>query len=278
MFFRSFRTQFYIMVHQIGFQIAFIIVLLSGLINTACWLSLDYIKGEGVDASGAFLLNYYAPVGDQFSMLSLFLLMLPYCFTGLKNRDLHIDLLHIVRGNNRNYYIAGALTAFCGTVLIFFLPLMIELLINQIFFTSTGMLADGFSIFGRNGGSLVWYDCLIPIEGFIRHPFLYNTVYALLYAMFMGIVAVMMYGISLYLKKNIYLFFPVYILYFGINRIGDIVHSFVDPIIQYDFLVYFKVTCATGSNIYISLVAIGMLMVSIILIRYKVISDQGVSG
>lgn len=292
MFIKSLRTQFYIMIHQIGFQLSFLVVLLCGMINTAFWLLSNYggIKEEGIDVAEAFLLNYYSPIVDEFSVISLFLLMLPYCFSGLKNRNLRIDLLHIVRGGNRSYYTAGGVTAFCGTFLAFFLPLLIELLINQIFFSSTGWMANGSSIYGVNGGgglvgttineSIVINPglCIIPIQIYIRHPFLYNTLYALLYSVFMGIASVMMYAVSLYMKKNIYLFFPMYILYFIILRIGDNVHMFVERMVECDFFKYFMV----GNNmnlsyIYICSLTICMLIVSVILIIRKSVSDQGVS-
>lgn len=292
MFFRSFRTQFYIMIHQMGFQLCFMIVLLCGLVNTAFWQVSNYggIREDGVDVAEAFLLNDCSRVVDVFFMLSLFLLMLPYCFSGLKNRNLHTDLLHVVRGNTRSYYAAGGVTAFCGTFLAFFLPLLIELLVNQIFFTSTGRMANGCSIYDLNGGgglvgttiveSLVVNPglCMIPIGLYISHPLLYNMLYALLYSTFMGIASVMMYGFSLYFNKNIYLFFPMYILYFVILRIGDIIYSFVDRIIAYDFFQYFRVTNNMDlSYTYICSVTICMLIVSVVLILRKAVSDQGVS-
>ncbi len=292
MFIKSLRTQFYIMIHQIGFQLCFMIVLLCGMINTAFCLLSNYggIKEERIDVAEAFLLNYYSPIVDEFSVISLFLLMLPYCFSGLKNRNLRIDLLHIVRGDNRSYYAAGGVTAFCGTFLAFFLPLLIELLVNQIFFSSTGWMANGFSVYDVNGGgglvgtTIISSEvinpglCIIPIEFYIRHPFLYNTLYAFLYSAFMGIASVMMYAVSLYMKKNIYLFFPMYIFYFIILRIGDIVYMFVERMVECDFFKYFMV----GNNmnlsyIYICSLTICMLIVSVILIIRKSVSDQGVS-
>ena len=291
MFIKSFRTQFYIMIHQLGFQLCFMVVLLCGLINTALWQVSNYggIKEDGIDVSEAFLLNEYSPVVGIFFMISLFLLMLPYCFSSLKNTNLHTDLLHIVRGDTKSYYAAGGATAFCGTFLAFFLPLLIELLINQLFFTSTGIMANGFSVYDLNGGgglvgtiideSAVVNPglCMIPISLYISHPLLYNILYALLYSIFMGIVSLMMYAVSLYVKKNIYLFFPMYILYFVILRIGDIVYLFVERIIEYDFFRYFMVANNMDlSYIYICSLSICMLIVSVILILRKAVSDQGV--
>lgn len=292
MFFKSFRTQFYIMIHQKGFQLCCIVVLLCGLINTTFWLGSHYggMRECGIDVSEVFLLNDFSPVVNDFTMISLFILLLPYCFSGLKNRNLHTDLLHIVQGNSRSYYMAGAVTSFCGTFLAFFLPLLIVLLINQIFFTSTGCMANGFSFYDVNGGGgLVGTTivesavvnpglCMIPIGLYISHPLLYNMLYALLYSVFMGIAAVMMYAVSLYIKKNIYLFFPMYILYFVVLRIRDIIYLFTDRMIELDFFRYFKVTYNMDlSYIYICSWIVCMLIVSSVLILRKSVSDQGVS-
>lgn len=297
MFVRSFRTQFYIMIRQLGFRFCFMAVLLMGLINTELCLLLNFIgnfsgiKEDMMDASEAFLLNDYSPVVDKFFLISLFLVLCPYCFSTIKNRNLHIDLLHIVRGDIRSYYAAGAATAFCGTFLAFFLPLLIELLCNQMFFLHTGRLADGFSVYGLNGGGRltgVTIDesmvvnpgfCLIPIGFYIRHPLFYNVLYAFLYSVFMAILALMMYAFSLYFKKNSYLFFPLYILYFLILRIGHIVYTITgERMIDVDFFCYFRV----GNNmnlsyVYISLLTICIIIMSIVLIYRKAVSDQGVA-
>ncbi len=291
MFYKSFCTQFNIMIRQIGFQSCFIIVLLFGLTNSAYWLLINYKnpKESLIDVSEAFILNDHSPILDKFFLLSLLLLLLPYCFFNIKNRINKIDLLQIIRINTFSYYTAGSLVSFLGTLIAFFIPLLIELVINQFFFSNTGIMANGFTFYDLNGGGGLMGTTiisssvinpgftLIPISLYISHPLLYNTIYAFIFSCFMGIISYMMYTISLYVQKNIYLFFPLYIFYFLLLKVGDVIYIYVHPLFHFNFFQYFRITYNMNlSPHYICLLILFMLLFSSVLLHHKIYIDQGI--
>lgn len=224
---KRFATQLRLMQHSIGYQFAFFVILilcLSSTLQTAI-AARELTSMEAPTPAFAFVLRSFASGNELFRQLYVFLLVFPFCLIPAKTVKLGMDSILITRTNTRTYCYTNLLTAFLGTFLCFLIPLLIQLLINEIVFPAN---LDPEWIYGYSGaevtGDNVFANTIqkgVPFLGlYIRHPNLYNVLYALLFSAFCGLFAMLVQSISAFIRRfSILLFLPVYLITFIQSRI-----------------------------------------------------------
>lgn len=237
-------------VQSIGFKICFLVVLCMGFINSCIWMLPNYggYTGYIIDKSATFILYFYSPFSEIFQYMSFFLLLLPFCLTNISINETCKNIDKIEDD------CAGRVTAcFFSTFIAFFIPFLLHLLINQIFFHSTGVLGSGLNIYEYNGAaSLSGQNCtddvlnpgigLISSKLFVNYPLLYNSLYALIYSLLMALLATNTYAISFFFKRKIYMIIYIFALYYVICHISDILLILFGKAYDTDIISYFLIT------------------------------------
>ena len=279
---KNFKIQFCRMLSQKGFRICFIVVLMISFVNS--YLLLQHCgnyRGYLIDLRDTAILNFYSPLVDIFHLSSMLLLLLPYSLSNTKSSNSYYNLRFNAKMSYYEYCVRGMFVSFAGTFIAFFAPLVVGILLNGIFFGSTGILGSGFSIFELNGASDIVGSncndnvmnpgyCIIPIHFYLKHSQMYNMLYAALYGMVMGGLAMLFFQVSSFFKKKSHVLVLTYLIY----AILLCAQTYVDRycVMKYNINFFAYITVGYNMNLYpfyMALFLLFILCMSILLIRIQ---------
>jgi len=230
------RLQLYIMVNKINFKISFsiMIVYVLGvyLLNVRANLYNDI--SATLSASSLFVLD---EMGDYFRYLQNlfpFIVLFPYSFSHLEDKKTRMGSLLQTRMGNKYYYLSQMAACFFGGMLLFFVPLLINLVLTNITFIETGYTYYGY--YNDNGycETLLGTNVLIQtvssgmsfLKCYIFSPLLYDIMYTFFISLFAGIISIFGLACSYYIKKNkITLFIINYLLFLCTTILDRITYS-----------------------------------------------------
>src|SRR5690606_20936544 len=207
----SVRMQFSLMINKLGFKLSFSCALIYSLASYVYYL----ITYQGVDVLYFLSANYlyagneHAPFWGIFQSYFPFLVVFPFAFSYLDDKDLNIDHYIIGRMSRKDYYIGKLITSFLGGGLIIFIPFTINLILcnitfqenNNTYFGEYNLLPYFETLSGTNVIFNTEFTGVSFLGLYLFSPLLYNIVYLLLLSLFSGIMSVFTCASSFFIKK-----------------------------------------------------------------------------
>lgn len=285
-----FKSQLSITIKSLGFLTAFSINLILCLYNTIymAWQCRNYDESMIPSSSEMFILRSAAPANSVLKLLYIFILVFPFGFYVYKNTKANIHPILIVRSTLKKHYCSSAFCAFTSAFLCFFLPFIINMLINAIVFPLDGTLLSGASEFTYNHTAAITGDNVFQntiqkgepfVELYIKSPVLYNLLYSFIFSTFCGILSVFVHSLSYFIKAMpIIMFLPLYLITFIQGKIDNVNMSHDADVLYVNYKIsdYIMINTFYGkSSLYFSTFVISIILISIVLlmISYKIERD-----
>lgn len=234
MFWTYVKYNFNIMIKKRLFWITFfgMLCLAIGMPIFYVWRYRGCYAYELPSADILYLGNSNGLVWEYICMLFPFLIVLPYGFSYISEVKTGVKNYVQVRGTRRAYYFAQCCVCFFSVFLVFFAPMLLNIILNGAFFPVNGndpiTLAQmgtsnwGSYITGSSFTKTVLHHGMICKQILIDHPQLYNVLFAGIAGMSAGVMGAFIYALSLIVKKNyVYLLvvnFLLFQLFFVANQ------------------------------------------------------------
>lgn len=284
------KWQLKLMINRLNFKIAFTIMMIIAVASPVFfaangWL-LELEKSTTVDKTYAFILWDEYPMSSMLSYLLPIISILPFSVIHFTNRQLNSTSVYMTRLGVKKYYISQAISSFIGSFIIVFLPLIINITLNNIFFIETKT-----DYFDRKFFNMIENDVpkqhlnytdhpyAIPFaKFFFSNPIIYTIITALLLSLFIGLCGLLAYSISFKVKKyGIITAAPMAIVFYvGLKNKaywGSTIPT--KRFVNYNVLDYFVINGAPGRNyLMLFLFGLSILCISIVLIYLKIQSEQ----
>lgn len=176
-----------------------------------------------------------------------FLITLPFGFCYLDEKKAGVNLYLQTRGNRKGYYYGQLLACFIGAALVFFVPFLINVILNGILFPITGnsYIATRYAydwnwsaaIMGVGTGN-GWFLKSVAIA----HPQIYNFIYVCIIAITAGIMGMLVYAISILVQRNRIIVLVINFLLFQVYHVlGNLSEKTIELdkfIVNLDFVGY----------------------------------------
>lgn len=219
-----------------------------------------------------------------------FIIVLPYSFSFLNENKSGVACYVQTRGGRKHYYYSQLITCFLGTAVIFFIPLLFNILLNSILFPINGNdYVSTYNAYDRN-----WVTTILG-RGFYRetlfqgyvfkkvaivHPQLYNLLYAVWTSVASGIMGMFAYSVSIILQKNTislfianFLFFSIFTVLDRISEESNLFSVYINTNLT-DYLSNGHFNHGLVYPIYI-LFLLCELIVAVLIIKYRLKKDEG---
>lgn len=282
---RTVLMQMRLMFRQKTFALGFGINLLYVLV-TFLYYALVH-KGQDVSTilspNAVFALNSNTVFFDTFINIVPFITILPFSMSYM--RDKINETLPVIqsRAGIKNYYISKVFVCFIGGFVIFFIPLIINMSLNQLIFPQSGITSFG-DMFDPNYNSAIMGNNILieTIQSGILLPRLYlysadlyNLFFVFIFSISMGVFSVFNLAISFILKRNrMLLFIPIYVIVVFFNTL-DFILSKNRPFVSYKVMMYLSVNSHFGkSQIFIWAFFISLIIFSAVMINIQIRKDQ----
>ena len=266
---RCILTQTKIMLCKKGFKFGFtatMIICLAEVLINAYGVTAFRMEGDGfpgndpssvISSFEAFILCIPSGLLGYLELLFPFLGALPFSFSLLTDKAANTDTLLCAKCGKRRYIISKTAAAFIGSFLIFFIPLMINDLLNYIVFDNS-MGADLFDPNWRFKGFGVMRKTDFPDAPFGKllaaSPFLYSALHALLFSLMSGVFGVLALASSVFCRRNKVLAFGAgfmilnimrFLENYSLNNDIDKKYTALDP---FKYVTYYYCDGRTGMN------------------------------
>ncbi|MCL2054656.1 MAG: hypothetical protein FWG90_09545 [Oscillospiraceae bacterium] len=211
-----FAAQLKLMLNKKSFQISFTIMMLAACGLPAYYAVSNLMAGNDishvVSKQYAYIFNANSPIAEYISYLIPIIAMLPFSTSFMTESKLNYCPLMISRGGIKNYYFAKALCCGLGGFAVFFIPAVINIIINQLFLPFSNVVvfyqsfADMLFHYYNPARSLLKFNPeFTMITLFVEHPQIYNLMMALIMGFLCAVFALVAYAVSFCLKKYAYL-------------------------------------------------------------------------
>jgi hypothetical protein len=188
------------------------------------------LKYKGVDtlqlpsASTLYVGNAVGLAWKYVQLLFPFLVIFPYSMSFFEESKAGMLMYVQVRNGRKQYYYSQLITCFIGGFIIICIPFLVNILLNSIIFPESGN--DYISTYNQftwnwratiTGSNVVFpvlYKGFILKNLFVNHPQLYNVLFAILSGFTAGIMSMLAYAFSMFIKKSrLFIFLMMYILF-----------------------------------------------------------------
>ncbi len=284
-YYQSIRMQLKLMVNKKEFHFG-VLINLGYVLITYLYCAF---RAWGKDIStipaphAVFALQDLSPFYDIYINIVPFLVVFPFAMSYVNDCNNRIIPLFQVRMGVRKYYISKAVACFVGGFVAFFVPLMINIFLNNVTFPDSGITFAG-DMYDLNYNSRItganiivdtaWAGMWFP-RLFMRHPEGYNILYAVFFSSAMGIFSIFVYSISFIIKKQkLLLLLPLYLLIVCMNTINMFMDGKVSNMC-YKVMPYLTVNTNYGKNpLYIYFFFLLMVVFSCWLLGRQIAKDQ----
>ena len=233
--------------------------------------------------SSAFALNSESVFYPVFINVVPFITVLPFAMSFMTDKMNDITPIIQSRTGIKNYYVSKALVCFIGGFAVFFIPLIINMLLNLMIFPQSGITIFG-DIFDRNysatiTGSNVMVETvqkgILFLRLYLYSADLYNLLFALIFSLSMGVLSVFNFVMSFILKRHkILLFIPIYLIIIILNTLDSLLENNT-PFVSYKVMTYLSVNAHFGKSVFfISSFFIVVIACSIIMMTRQIKNDQ----
>lgn len=281
----SIFTQMRLMCNKNGFKVALSINMAFALITYLyyVWTYWEQDVSTIVSPSAAFLLLESNPFFAIYIELAPFVVVLPFAMSFVTDKqNLCLPLLQS-RCGVKTYYYSKAITSFIGGVLVFLIPGIINIILNNITFPQSGITFIGDMYDKNYVGSISGSNALIETDWagmwfpkiFVKNPEVYNIIVLIMFSLLMGLFSVLVYSLSFYITKHkIMLFLPLYGTIVVLN-IMDSLLKYWGVYICTKVLLYVSGDTSVGKcPIFLIGIVVVIIIVSSILITTQVYKDQ----
>lgn len=214
---RCILTQTKIMLGKKGFMFGFtamMIICLGEVLISAYGVTAFRMEGDGfpgndpssvISSFEAFILCIPSGLLGYLELVFPFLCALPFSFSLLTNKAANTDTLLCAKCGKGRYVISKICAAFMGSFLIFFIPLMINDVLNYLVFDNS-MGADLFDPNWRFNGFGVMRETDFPNAPFgdllAASPFMYSALHAFMFSLMAGAFGVLALACSVFCGRN----------------------------------------------------------------------------
>lgn len=202
-----------------------LLLMLAIAIGTFSHDVFEYV-GENIDntpdANSLFYMQGMGKNADYILFIFPILATVSYADIHAKDCVNQTNLLCLVRAKRREWYYSQAIVVFLGAFIVFLIPTLLNLILNNITFSNSGLYEWGSEEYSVNyfadiEGTNIRRDVLQRgwlLKGVMyQSALLYNALYALLFSLTAGILAYFAYGVSMLLGKGkIYVYFIPFVL------------------------------------------------------------------
>jgi hypothetical protein len=259
-------TLYSFVVNLIGYSLANTNLMDSGVANLLEFRGSDYSSLY----SWHFLYagNTNSKIWPLFSVLYPFIVVFPFGFSYMQDRNVRLLNHYILKSGKKNYFRSKLIAAFIGGFLIIAIPFAINLLLNYATFPHTyhsplqyeqlltGDRVDRDTVFGAK-----------PFAGlFTQSLFLYNMLYLLFFSLFTGLLSAFSMALSFLIRRRkILLFVPLFVLF----QLGFYLNSVIFNLenVRYfntDILSYFATDSFYGQSVVFISILLGMVVLFIV--------------
>lgn len=180
--------------------------------------------------------NYDGFIWNYISLIFPFLVIFPYSMSFFEENRQGVLYYVQTRSGRKNYYWSQLLTCFIGGMIIILVPFLLNILLNGMIFPDNGndynSTWDRYTenwdstISGSNIIRKVLHKKFLLPGIFIRHPQIFNALFALLAGVTSGIMSMLAYAFSLLIRKTrLFIFLPMYIFFEIFSLINSVLHS-----------------------------------------------------
>ncbi|WP_456033098.1 hypothetical protein [Ruminococcus sp.] len=283
---KTFKWQFKLMVNKVNFKTAFTAMMLMcvgyTVYNVLAYSTID--KTASIDSNFAYIFYSSNQLLPILVMLLPVIAVLPFSTIHTANKSLHSSPIYLTRLGVKQYYCSQALCSFAGSFLVIFIPLVTNIILNNIFFENTKF--DGwntyFAALTQISPKLLsqqtdYPNTIIWAKLFFENPVLYTLLSAFAVSFFIGIWGIFTYSISIWIERFAILSaLPLEIVIFvGLQQSSEAEASISHTFINLNIMDYFTVNSLMGKNYFIPFIfSLILLMISMILIHIKRKGDQ----
>ncbi|GHU43440.1 hypothetical protein FACS1894111_09040 [Clostridia bacterium] len=287
MFRQALKMQFSLMIQKKSFQAVFGIVLFY-VIATYLFYCFRYWGGEPsnfLSADAVFAGNNTTVFAFYLDLLFPFLIVLPFAFSFLTDKSVHILPVLQSKMSNKMYYLSKAIVCFMGGFLLFVIPFLISIFLNHITFPIQGTTVWGDLYSWNFANDITGNNVMISVVGkglpflglYLYSPLLYNVLYVFFFAFFSGILSVFAFATSFFIKKyKIFVFVPIYLIIFGLNILTFMLDT--DGATKfYNFFAFQYITVNTEygkTPVFIVTLTLAFVIASVFIILHKASADQ----
>lgn len=251
----------------LGFFIITFYALTSYLLNVRGYYNKDL--SQVLDRRELVCFHTFDRLSNYLDVLFPFLVVLPFSLSYFEDCESKMLGFWLRRTGKKKYYTAKAIICFVGSFLMIAIPFLVNLLLVWITFPENGNLYDGIihsELFYLNVESFheTWQTYWNPfLSLYIFHPFFYNCIYILMMSLLSGVLGVVAYVSSFFIRKyKLLLLLPVYLLFWILTMINQFVDDFDMELFSYVIRGYVK-----GNYLYFIGVLGILIVVFVILIR-----------
>lgn len=214
MFFHTLQLQIFQLFHRKHFLILFTVILFYCLLCNGVYI-WEYLHVDYqclTSASSIYVGNERVFLYDVLKILFPLLVAIPFATTAVSDRATGVLPSVMSRTSLRTFYTTKLIACFIGGFLLFFIPFLINVLINHISFPSSLYLDQitqfnplAIERFFSDGTPYQASDSYLFSSVFYWSPFFYNFIYIVIYSAFSGICSSFCYSTGLFVKKYQYL-------------------------------------------------------------------------
>lgn len=220
------------------------------------------------------ILGFNNIVSFYFFKFFPFLLVLPAALSIATEQNNIIEVFWISRCGRRKYYLSKLIAVFTTTFICFFLPLLLEILLNSISFpmNAHGNLF-GYELYSKDYKNIEKY---MLFQFYYKMPVAYALIMSVFFSFVSGVFAVFTSAVAcIYSKYKAYLLLPVYLLIYFLDIIGAWEENFKTPArVQFSQLMtWCQFTVNKVNIIHLGIVCLILVLVSLVVYLYKMKRD-----
>lgn len=198
-----------------AFYITLVFVLVNAAMNILTYQSTDLLFMK--QPMQLLLLSDESGIPSYiFIQLYPLLVALPAGFTLVNDYQSQEMLLQVSRSGVKPYFRSRLKTAFFATAIVFMVPLMLDILLNCLFFPLDAVGQVSFDMYTPDGiaeiRTYLWYSL------FVSHPYLYAVFMTVWFGVVSGVLGMFTIAVSSFgFKYKVFVFLPAWFLlnFFG---------------------------------------------------------------
>lgn len=212
-----FRYQLFSMFRRKGFLFSFTFVLLIMLIYPIFLVYTHLLRGDDIgtlpDPRYTFIFYRYSEIWECLPLFLSLIMLFPFAYTYITDKRTHFDYVLISRSGIKKYLFSKAFCCLLGGFIIIFIPAILNISINNIFFPNTNNDIS-YNSFIEDIQSIVINKEYYPVISKLKllwlfHPQLSFIVSAFYMSILGAICSLNIYTVSICIKDSKYSFLSV---------------------------------------------------------------------
>lgn len=272
----SIKYETIVMVHKKEFKFSFCGMMgfsvLSFIYTAAMQWGADQSKLPSADI--LFMGSSYSYTWAYYIYFFAFVIVLPYSFSYISDIETGVFHVVLVRSSKAKYYLSKIFACFLGNVLIIAIPLIVNLILCHMTFSSKpnflfgeyGMPNYFKTVLGTNFIINMEHSSFPLVRVFLYNSTLYNLLYIGWQSFISGMLGVFLTCMSFVIKNRAALFVPVYVLSLFSSvaseaSYSNAIHDANEVFVNYNFMDYLAVFGYPGQSLIYLLAVLSFLLI-----------------